>query len=357
MAAITITHTRAEGTLVDGSRKGDGVYEVLKGLRASWRWMPSIGRIGLGQSRDKAAKRWLIDSAASALREAGHEVTVEIDDTTAGRDFAEAERERYERAERRADYHAGAAGSAASRSEAAWSAEHGILDMIPAGQPILVGHHSEKRHRRDLARAESLRRRASAEAERSEYHAERAQVAAQFQERREDIPRTLRRIAKLEADARRVERAMGVQQDWYWDRNPEHSSYLVVFQSCGARRAKQQAALDEVNGQIAYWREHVKAAEASGVKVWTRADFAKGDFVRGRYGWCEVERVNPKSLTIPWGTNAVHLPVVTRANVVHAMGPSQWTEKLPYDEVRGRKSAAEMAEVFAEVERRKAPQN
>ena len=26
------------------------------------------------------------------------------------------------------------------------------LEMIPLGQPILVGHHSEKRHRRDLKR-------------------------------------------------------------------------------------------------------------------------------------------------------------------------------------------------------------
>lgn len=30
-----------------------------------------------------------------------------------------------------------------------------IGDMIPMGQPILVGHHSEKRHRRDIARIDS----------------------------------------------------------------------------------------------------------------------------------------------------------------------------------------------------------
>ena len=40
------------------------------------------------------------------------------------------------------------------------SAERGkrvrqISDMIPLGQPILVGHHSEKRHRADLKRIDS----------------------------------------------------------------------------------------------------------------------------------------------------------------------------------------------------------
>ena len=27
---ITITHTHADGTLIEGSAKGDGVYDVLK---------------------------------------------------------------------------------------------------------------------------------------------------------------------------------------------------------------------------------------------------------------------------------------------------------------------------------------
>lgn len=36
-----------------------------------------------------------------------------------------------------------------------------ILDRIPVGQPILVGHHSERRHRRDLDRANRLMRQAA----------------------------------------------------------------------------------------------------------------------------------------------------------------------------------------------------
>jgi hypothetical protein len=42
---------------------------------------------------------------------------------------------------------------------------HDVLDRIPAGQPILVGHHSERKHRGDIDRADRAMR-ASAEASR-----------------------------------------------------------------------------------------------------------------------------------------------------------------------------------------------
>jgi hypothetical protein len=48
-----------------------------------------------------------------------------------------------------------AAARADSESQRRYQAAHDILDGIPPGQPILVGHHSEKRHRRDLQRADN----------------------------------------------------------------------------------------------------------------------------------------------------------------------------------------------------------
>ena len=33
MSDIKITHTHADGTLIEGSRKGDGVWEILLELR------------------------------------------------------------------------------------------------------------------------------------------------------------------------------------------------------------------------------------------------------------------------------------------------------------------------------------
>jgi hypothetical protein len=61
-------------------------------------------------------------------------------------------RERLERkVERRQDW----AESAARKSDAGFAAAHKIADGIPLGQPILVGHHSERHARRDVARIDS----------------------------------------------------------------------------------------------------------------------------------------------------------------------------------------------------------
>jgi hypothetical protein len=86
------------------------------------------------------------------------------------------------------------------------------------------------------------------------------------------------------------------------------------------------------------------------VKVWTRADFAKGDFAQwqGRT-WFEVLRVNPKSVSIPALIAGACVPVLRQADT-HLT----WTDTLAYDKVTGRKSAAEMAGVMAEAERREA---
>ncbi len=339
MSDITIRHTHEDGTLIEGSAKGDGVYEILRGLRGNWRYFPSIRKIGLGQSRDKAAKTWDINQAAEALRKAGHEVTVEVDDTKA-RSFAEAEAERYERAERRADWHAEHAGKAAAASDAAYGAARQIGDMIPLGQPILVGHHSERRHRRDIERIDNAMRRSVDESKRSEYHADRAETAERYQARRESVPTTLRRIEKLEAERRLWQRALDGEPSNRTLRNRETDAYMPAHGKYLERVKFEMKQLDE---QLAYWRDVVAKAQANGVKVWSRDDFAKGDFMLMHGTYYEVLRVNAKSVTIPAMINDG--PIVTKAN-----GRCTWTDTIPYDKVKGRKSAAEMAEILAKAD-------
>lgn len=46
-----------------------------------------------------------------------------------------------------------------------------IGDMIPMGQPILVGHHSEKGHRKDIARIDSNMRKGIEHSETADYYA------------------------------------------------------------------------------------------------------------------------------------------------------------------------------------------
>lgn len=50
------------------------------------------------------------------------------------------------------------ANRAAQQSEQAWNASNKIASVIPLGQPIMVGHYSEKRHRRAIAQIQSKAR-------------------------------------------------------------------------------------------------------------------------------------------------------------------------------------------------------
>jgi len=346
---ITITHTHAEGTLIEGSRKGDGVWEILRGLGANWRYFRSLGQIGLGQSRDRAAQTWKIERAAEALRAAGHEVTVTIDESQR-RDVAEIEQGRTQRAEARAERYGDRAERTGAQAMADYAKARQMGEAIPFGQPMMPDHHSYGRDRRYRDRMGRTYDRAFAGMDEADELARRAQSAEATQRHRESIPATLRRIAKLEADQRRIQRAIAGRMDWADDGRGGYDYRLV--RPGPAYLARLEASAAGIAEHLAYWREHVAQAEASGVKVWTSADFTKGDFVQCRGTWYQVERVNPKSLSVPHGTNTRDLAAVTRDQVRHAMGPSQWVRKVPYDEVAGRKSAAEMAALMAEAEHR-----
>jgi len=67
-----------------------------------------------------------------------------------------------------------AADKAQAKAEASFGRVDKIGGMIPMGQPILVGHHSEARHRRDIARMDGAMRKGVEESKRAEELARRA---------------------------------------------------------------------------------------------------------------------------------------------------------------------------------------
>lgn len=77
---------------------------------------------------------------------------------------------RRERLERKLELRQEWAGKATVRSNAANHAAHEIAKWIPPSQPILVGHHSEKRHRRDLDRIDSNMRKSIDNADLAAHH-------------------------------------------------------------------------------------------------------------------------------------------------------------------------------------------
>lgn len=90
---------------------------------------------------------------------------------------------------------------AASRFERA----HAATAMIPMGQPILVGHHSEKRHRAAIAKSDTNMRKGWESSKMADHHTEKAAGlelqldASIFSDDPDAIEAIEARIAELEA--------------------------------------------------------------------------------------------------------------------------------------------------------------
>ncbi|MDT0459141.1 DUF3560 domain-containing protein [Streptomyces sp. DSM 41527] len=334
---IEITHTRRAGTLIEGTSRGDGSAAILglreygRTQRQRFRWSRNLDCWYLPHSRDHATYTPSLERLAQRLRDAGFEVTLTIDNADR-RSFSEAEKGREEKADSRAERFGGYADNAARNSEAAWRSSHEISERFAFGQPILIGHHSEGRARRDHERMDNAMRKSISERDRARHWADREAAAANYERFRKDPGRTLRRLDKLRADLRAVEKWQSGQSAKGFSRNPADPELEIEHQ--------------ELTEEIAHWETVIKDAEARGFKIWSKSDFRRGDFVHHRGTWYEVLRVNPKSVTIPHIHNGTGRRIVRATDNRH----DGWTWTVPYDDVSGRKSADEMQQQQPQAE-------
>ena len=113
-----------------------------------------------------------------------------------------------DRAEIRAERFEEYSDKRADESDRARAAVSAIADNIPLGQPILVGHHSERRARKDAERIENGMRQAIKLWETSKYWQMRAAGAIAHAKYKERPDVRARRIKGIEADKRKVEKTM-----------------------------------------------------------------------------------------------------------------------------------------------------
>jgi hypothetical protein len=135
------------------------------------------------------------------------------------------------RAEDRAERFEGYADARDRESDQAGTAADRLAGMMN-GQPILVGHHSEKRHRRDIARMQDNARKSISCWETARYWERRAKAAIRHAAYKERADVRARRIKGLEADLRRVERTAADARatDAAWVKGPltlEHAMMLA----------------------------------------------------------------------------------------------------------------------------------
>ncbi len=118
-----------------------------------------------------------------------------------------------ERQEARAERFTGYSGKRASESAQALDEVERLAAMIPPGQPILVGHHSERRARRDAQRIENGMKRAVMLFERAEYWEERGGQHC-FTRSIKNVRTFAGVVSKIEADLRKAEKTIAQSQKY-----------------------------------------------------------------------------------------------------------------------------------------------
>lgn len=228
-----------------------------------------------------------------------------------------------DRAEQRAERFEDYSDRRAEDANAAKEAVDRIADGIPLGQPILVGHHSEKRARKDAERITTGMRRAVKMWEQSGYWKQRAAGAIRAAKYKELPTVRHRRIKTLEADKRAQERHIAEaerKRGWWekWNATEPHDADTALriadltlsYETYTAVRdgtmtpedactralesfpriiAHAQRWIDHLNNRLEY--ERAMLAEAGGTAA-DRFEIKPGGRVLVGGEWLPVIRVN-----------------------------------------------------------------
>ncbi len=119
-----------------------------------------------------------------------------------------------DRQQQRAERFSGYSDKRAGESEQVLAQVDALVSAIPFGQPILVGHHSERRARRNAKKIEDGMKRAVMLFERAEYWEDRARASLAHAKNKERPDVRYRRIKKIEADLRKVEKTLAQSQKY-----------------------------------------------------------------------------------------------------------------------------------------------
>ncbi|GGW99958.1 DUF3560 domain-containing protein [Streptomyces chryseus] len=285
MATIQITHTPAEGTLVDGdTERGDGTGDILK--RYGFRWFRSLRKYGHPQSRDRAPRVVVMEAAAEELRAAGHTVTVEIagevrDNTT----VRAAQHERLE--DRRAALEAKGE-KLTNEAEALRRRSDAMVEHLPLGQPVLPGRRG-RAHRNLLDRSINTAIRSAKTAEAAQQMPARIEGSRRAEAYKERPDVTARRVDRLETELRALDRRM---------------AGLKLYASADSDRLRRQyegerAVLVE---RIAGDRAVLDAAREAGTfGRYSKDNVHRDDRVKIRGQWRTVVRANGKTVSVTTG--------------------------------------------------------
>lgn len=301
---LTLSHTHADGTQLHGTARGDGSAEVLRTRPGGsyWKWSRHLGAWFILRSRDHLPNHHRIEATAQALRAAGFEVTTEVDD--ASRPTSDVVAEQRARAADRAEALDEKVGRRVGEAEAHHAGARRIYNGYPMGQPILIGHHSEGRHRRDLERAHRHDEKSWEAAAQARYAAQRAEAARRAASGREARSTVENRVKKLRADIARDLRSLhgywnrwGQTQTWVWDEGlGRHVLQPVPVEPDSTYGQELITRIVENTDQRLYWAAVLEQMPAPAKP----AKPAKGDTVEVDAAWLPVVRSSKHDVTVAW---------------------------------------------------------
>lgn len=201
---------------------------------------------------------------------------------------------RRERLERKVEKREEWAESRRKKAAAAFESARKIADGIPLGQPILVGHHSERRHRRDIARIDAGMSAGVESSKMAEHHESKAAgLAAQldrsvFSDDVDAVAQLEARIAEHEAQRERMKTvnrlwkkgdaaglaALGVDLDALKTRLAAAGAYW-------GSRPHLPYELSNLGGRIAADRERIQAIQARQERTAAASASAGGVVIEG----------------------------------------------------------------------------
>lgn len=275
-----------EGTVAYFEKDDLVVREAVKG--AGFRFSRNVGGWYLNSRWSEPTRRGRVGQVVRQFE--ADEVEVEDGGRAPQTSAAEREEVARERAAERAERLDARAEKLDAASDAAWKRGEEIGKHIPFGQPILVGHHSERGHRKALATIEASGRKAVELGKEADAAARSAEIARRAADGTPLITRQ-RRIERKSAELRDIERRIA-----------------------GASSEDYRVRMEEIKATLVDEIEHDKAVvAASGKKVYSKADVSKGDVVIVRGRPRKVARVNAKSVSVETGYS--------------------WTDTVPYHEI------------------------
>jgi hypothetical protein len=203
--------------------------------------------------------------------------------------------ERAERLQRRADAHS-------AKADAAYQRAHAAVAMIPLGQPILVGHHSERGHRRAIARSHAAMDTSVAEMKTAERLRHDAASSARHQAYQQTPEAMQRRLDRLSADHRAMQRN---------DMRRARELATLGDEPSESDRAYTRR-MEAIRAEIADLQQRI--ANAGGIAA-DRLGVEVGDLVRACGFPAIVRRVNRKTFTVEFSERTGWKMTVDRTKV------------------------------------------